>query len=49
MAQDGAILVLAKSTATGQGIPGFAQACSMVLFRVTLDWLTGGAQPSPAS
>lgn len=42
VARDGNILVLAKSTATGKGAPGFSQACSMVLFRVGLDWLTDG-------
>ena len=42
VAQDGTILVMAKSTATGRGAPGFAKACSMVVFRVSLEWLTDG-------
>jgi len=35
---DGTILVMAKSTATGRGVPGFAKACSMIVFRVSLKW-----------
>ncbi|NCP29483.1 MAG: hypothetical protein COZ06_07215 [Armatimonadetes bacterium CG_4_10_14_3_um_filter_66_18] len=42
VAGDGTLLVLAKSTATGRGVPGFAKACSMVIFRVSLDSLTNG-------
>ena len=30
VAHDGTILVMAKSTANGRGVPGFAKACSMV-------------------
>jgi sialidase-1 len=42
VAHDGTILVMAKSTATGRGLPGFAKACSMIVFRVPLAWLTAG-------
>jgi sialidase-1 len=42
VAHDGTILVMAKSTATGRGLPGFAKACSMIVFRVSLEWLTDG-------
>jgi len=40
VAHDGTILVMAKSTVTGRGAPGFAKASSMVVFRVSLEWLT---------
>ena len=39
---DGTILVMAKSTAIGRGTPGFAKSCSMIVFRVRLEWLTDG-------
>ncbi len=39
---EGTILVMAKSTATGRGVPGFAKSCSMIVFRVSLKWLTDG-------
>jgi sialidase-1 len=38
----GTILVMAKSTLTGRGTPGFAKACSMIVFRVSLEGLTEG-------
>ncbi|NLY01821.1 MAG: exo-alpha-sialidase [Rhodopirellula sp.] len=38
----GVILVMAKSTSNGRGLPGFAKACSIVVFRVSLEWLTRG-------
>ena len=45
---DGTILVMAKSTATGRGSPGFAKACSMVVFRVSVEWLTEGEMKASA-
>jgi sialidase-1 len=46
---DGTILVMAKSTATGRGVPGFAKACSMIVFRVSLEWLTEGQMEASAT
>ncbi|NQT18038.1 MAG: exo-alpha-sialidase [Planctomycetes bacterium] len=48
VSHDGTILVMAKSTATGRGAPGFAKACSMVVFRVSLEWLTEGEMEADA-
>ena len=33
---------ISSNTSTGRGAPGFAKACSMVVFRVSLEWLTEG-------
>ena len=46
---DGTILVMAKSTANGRGTPGFAKASSMVVFRVSLAWLTEGEMKTCAT
>ncbi len=45
---DGMILIMAKSTATGRGAPGFAKACSMIVFRASVEWLTEGAMKANA-
>ncbi len=49
VAHDGTILVMAKSTATGRGAPGFAKASSMVVFRASLEWLTEGEMEADAT
>lgn len=49
VAHDGTILVMAKSTATGRGAPGFAKACSMVVFRASVEWLTEGEMKASAT
>jgi hypothetical protein len=35
---------MAKSTATGRGAPGFTKACSMIVFRTSLEWLADGSR-----